>query len=455
MNVRMIFCLLVPAWLSACGPADFNLGGPAPDEAVYDRLFPYYVEDCAVSELRKKPGFGFEYSGGTGGHSVAFLNGVCRDPDAQYPVVRMCPAGTPPDEAGTGISANSHFSNANWVAIQGRGFFFGGGLPPGAPLTRAAYERTQAEAKARHLYEGVVFHPAFFADKKPGWSDQDWRYEISVATDYALDFGRGRYCTRVPVNGAQMERVVAYLNGLNDLYRHGPRVYRWDVLEDNCSHLVHNALAAAGVWPLWPTHMPVIAAALDFPVPRNEFVNLARRTNDLPLDDLDALFADPTVRAEVLRDGFVPTEPGALAAAFPPRTPNAVYDTELQLIFYDEPTIGSYATWFDRIFAQPRYTDMTDDLRHFAALYDRIEARRQPLGLMLSRRWAWSPQERTQFALFYTRYYAIVARERARLEDARMARASLTRPAASGIAGDPAAAHSQPGPPATSAGRRS
>ena len=38
------------------------------------------------------------------------------------------------------------------------------------------------------------------------------------------------------------------------------------------------------MWSEWPTHRPLLISAFDFPVPKNEFVNLMRRTNDLPIN---------------------------------------------------------------------------------------------------------------------------------------------------------------------------
>ena len=43
------------------------------------------------------------------------------------------------------------------------------------------------------------------------WDDDTWRYEVSIATDYAIALGRGRYCTRVPVDAKDPERYVVYL----------------------------------------------------------------------------------------------------------------------------------------------------------------------------------------------------------------------------------------------------
>jgi hypothetical protein len=106
-----------------------------------------------------------------------------------------------------------------------------------------------------------------------------YKYGISVATDGAVSFGRARYCTRVPVSRAQMAQIVAYLNAQNALYRNGDRRLDWKLFQDDCRHLARNALSAAEIWPMWPTDMPLLIAMFDFPVPKNECVDLVQRSN--------------------------------------------------------------------------------------------------------------------------------------------------------------------------------
>ena len=63
--------------------------------------------------------------------------------------------------------------------------------------------------------------------KKPvGISTRDYMYEMSIASDYAIAFGRDRYCARVPVDRVRMQGVVAYLNSVNAPYRQGLRERR-------------------------------------------------------------------------------------------------------------------------------------------------------------------------------------------------------------------------------------
>jgi hypothetical protein len=90
-------------------------------------------------------------------------------------------------------------------------------------------------------------------------------------------------------------------------------------------------LAAAGIWDEWETGEFVLFAAFNFPTPKNEFVNLMRRTNDLPVDDLMTVWTDHAARAALLRGQGLPTQPGALAEAEKVVWDNEIYDTDLAM----------------------------------------------------------------------------------------------------------------------------
>lgn len=405
MLTRRLGPLLLAVWLGACAVADFDRPGiPVPADA-YAAAHPYYAEFCALSQIKKKPGFGADIRGEIGGHAVFYLNGACRIAGLGYPVLGVCDGvdGHPPD--GVGLSMNEHFRNAKWVATPGRGFFFGGGLAPNAPLTRDGYRALQAQAKRLGIYDGVTFQPWVY-ETLPGWAPEDAKYEVSAATDYAISLGRGRYCARVPVSRAQMAAMVDWLNAQNAPYRAGLRTFEWSVFTDNCIHLAHNALSVAGVWPEWRTGRPFLISVFDFPVPKNEFVNLMRRTNDLRLYDLARAYADPAARRSVLDYGRLPAMPGALAESQGPQRPNDVYDTDLKLVFYDDPNFGPYQGWFDAILADPGELDPTINARRFAAAAQRARAARRPLEWWTAQRaYAADPA----FPAFYDRFYAALA----------------------------------------------
>jgi hypothetical protein len=115
----------------------------------------------------------------------------------------------------------------------------------------------------------------------------------------------------------------------------------------------------------------------------------------------------------LLQQGWIATEPGALAVARPAVQPNELYNTHLRLIFYDEPIFGHYQERFDRIFAEPRYTDLAANLSYFSQLYTTILARSHvsPSGMSARR------------AAFYQRYYDTIAHQKADV-DAKLARLS-------------------------------
>jgi hypothetical protein len=412
MRGRTASVITALLWLAGCN-STFDVAAPPNDEQLYVRLYPYYAELCAVSQIRKKPGFGADTSGGWGGHSVFYLNGVCRDRDAGYPTLVLCTDESPADQ-GVGLSVNAHFKNANWIATDGRDFFFHGNLSPQKRLTRAAYERTQAEAERKGLLDGIVFHQEVFDEMPPGMDRRDYMYEVSVATDYAIAFGRDRYCARAPLTRAQMGKVVDYLNAANAVYKDGKKDFEWNVLQNNCTHLAHNALAAAGIWNEWETDRFILVAAFDFPVPKNEFVNLMRRLNDTDLSDVRTLYADDAARRALMEDDRLPVEPGALAEAEPVMQQNDIYDTRLHLIFYDDPILGSYESNFRAIFTEPRYTDIRANLQYIAAQYRTAAERQRPIGEPVA------PSRSAAFAAFRERFYDQIDRDSAAI-DARLA----------------------------------
>jgi hypothetical protein len=255
-------------------------------------------------------------------------------------------------------------------------------------------------------------------------------YELSIGTDYAVGFARHRYCARVPLERAAMARVVDRLNAANAPYRSGQKTFEWDVIYNNCSHVLHDALAAAGVWE--PLDVPdfLLFAAFVFPVPKNEFVNLMRRTNDLPLDDAAALYDDAGARAAVLGGAALPTRPGAIATAQPVIEDNEIYETRLRLIHYDWPwPFERFPPRFERIFSEPRYSSLRANLADFAQRYRRAAAEApQSLPPSLS--------ADPGFAAFRSRYAAALEQAR-RTVDAELT--ALAGPGLSALAGAPTA----------------
>ncbi len=407
------FAVAAVIGLPGCINAYYQAPPTSVDERLYASLYPYFAEYCAVSEFNKKPDIGVRLEGGgPGGHSVFYLNGACRDHDAGYPVLALCDE-SPDGMAGRGVgmSVNDHYKNANWTATEGRDFFYHGDLAPGEGVTQAAYDRIQAKAEAMGILDGVEYHAEALAPKPADMSVRDYMYNVAIGTDYAIDIDRYRYCARVPLDRGKVAIIVRYLNGLNEPYRTGRKEFHWSVLRDNCTYLAYNALGAVGLWRQLPIDRPLLIAAFDFPVPKNEFVNVMWRTNEMPIADPEALYNDTIARDTFLRLGWFPTEPGALAEATSEIQPNEIYNDHLRLIFYDEPVFGHFQKRFDRIFANPRYTDLATNLTYFSRLYGAI--------LVRPRITPATPEH----AAFYRRYYDVIMQEKTKV-DAELAKLS-------------------------------
>src|SRR6185437_14755552 len=115
------------------------------------------------------------------------------------------------------------------------------------------------------------------------------------------------------------------------------------------------------------------------------------------------VWKDRSTRRALLAGQELPRRPGALATFEPATQANAVYNTDLQIIFYDDPVLGSYETWFREIADEPRYTNLKADQRAYRHLYARIEDDRRPLSWWLKTH----PELRSQpeFPAFYARFY--------------------------------------------------
>src|SRR5919198_1029739 len=207
----------------------------------YDRLYPFYVEVCALTQLAERG----EKPGGSAGHAAMYLHGVEIDATAGHPRLRVVPDGASPD-AGVGVSVNRSFANANWIAIPGRDEFFGGALGPQDRVDRKRYDEVVARLARSSVYDGIGLTEAALRGRPPAMTEREFTVRKSIGTDFAFTWARTAYAARLPLPRPAMVRLVAYLNALNE--RAGSHGYRWDALTNNCSHVVHNAVAAAGVW---------------------------------------------------------------------------------------------------------------------------------------------------------------------------------------------------------------
>ena len=373
-------------------------------EPAYDRLYPRSIEVCATSRIRPR----FAGPGGPAGHAVLYIKGVCRDTAAGYPRVQLCdPAATDlaDPESGTGISVDRVLRNVNWLAVPGERLFFYGDIGRYELLDRPHLEEAARRAEEAGVLAGVEIH----TEAQPAGAPGDPRLAAAIdhflGTDFALAYGRSAYCVRFPVPEQALARVVDYLNGLNDTYAAGRREYRWSGVFDNCAHVLHNALAAAGFWGSQSVRASVARQFLNLAIPVDQFADAALLL-DVGVESPVAVYDRPALRRLLLREGWLPTGHGALFRVIPVHQRNAMYETDLTLFTLTD-LLGLKSRRVGGLIDDARYTDVEYNLLSFQRRYRELLARE-------GRRREDEPEGDEGYERFRTAYFSWARRQ---LED--------------------------------------
>jgi hypothetical protein len=368
-------------------------------DARYEVLFPYYVELCAVSQLRSEE----LLTGGSPGHAAMYLKGACRDTDAPYPKLRRCAHhATDPDdpEHGAGVSVNRWFRNVNWIAVSGRGAFLDGGLEPDEVVTRARFERVAQEAIDSGVFHGVELWP-----RPAGAPDPDlfgFVTHRSAGTDFAVRLARSSLCGRLPVEAEMLDEIMDFLNDLNREYATGAADFEWSGYHDNCVHTVRNALAAASVWGPISVRRTKLLQLFHLAVPANEAIRLAALGTMGPLESYRQVFRDDSARNALLEFGWLPTRHGALVVSLPVHARNELFDPRPRLLVFQGPVTKRTTRRLLEMLDDPRFTELDANLAHFEDVYRGILA---------------AKEERDPFAsLFGDRYRRVQRRYAALIE---------------------------------------
>ncbi len=358
--------------LHAAAPVGADESSMAPGSGpTYDELYPYYVELCAVSQI--KPIHGNE--GGVGGHAVLYLKGTCLKQDASYPLIELCDDTldlSDPD-AGVGISVDKTFKNVNWVGVPGRSLLLTGLVSDGEVLTPELEAATVQEVIDRRVFRGIELHEEYLEDRPAGMSVEDYAALQAVGTDYALTYGRTAYCAKLPVTREMLPPVVEFLNALNRKYATQEADYKWSGLHDNCTHTVRNAIAALGAWEPKTVNRIKLLQIFDLAVPANEFVNLAALANDDAPSGPWAVYGDPFKRRTLVEHGWLPRQPGGLIQKIDVHTPNQVYRTDLNMLVLEGQLLLKPKSWkLQRMLGELRYTDLRANLLYFQDQYEEL-----------------------------------------------------------------------------------
>lgn len=393
-------------------------------QRTYNSLFPYYAEVCAVSQYHKKGA----KPGGWGGHAGMFIGGAVIDAGSGYQRLRLVADGTDLSSAdsGTGISVNQIFRNVNWVAIPGRDQFFRGGLAPDQNLDEAFYEAAVEKATRAGWFAGITIKAELLQQRPAAMPLEEFIVRHSIGTDFALNFARTAYCVRLPMSREAVGRVLAYLNSVNESARSSG--YTWNMYTNNCSHVVHNALSAVGVWDSkdarGPGALNVIKDVLsvakclalgrmsDFSFPANTFVRAYEAGNERPIDSALAAFKDRDV-VRTMNDGWMSVGPGALVVTYPMHDParNQMFESGWDPFLFSVPKLWDKSDEFNRLtrHAPPILTDLGANLVSFRDRYAKTLASRRSLTDDL--RSVRGAENERRFRAFYERFYAYIAAE--------------------------------------------
>ncbi len=373
-----------------------------PDPA-YDRLYPRFIEVCATSRIRQH----LAGPGGPAGHAVLYLKGVCRD-TAAYPRLKLCDPATTDlfdPESGTGVSVDRVLRNVNWLAVPGEKLFFYGDVGRYELLGREHLEAAVDRAEALGIFSGVEIHPEALPAGTPAAVRHAAALEHFLGTDFALAYGRSAYCVRFPVPEAALARTVDYLNGLNDTYASGRREYRWSGVFDNCAHVLHNGLAAAGFWGGQSVRAFIVEQFFNLAIPVDQFSDAALLL-DTGVENPKAVYDNPALRRLLLREGWLPIGHGALFRVIPVHQRNAMYDTELTFFTLTD-LLGLKSRRVGELISDARYTDLEYNLLSFQRRYEALLSRE-------NRRRPDEPEDDEDYERFRSAYFAWAGRQ---LED--------------------------------------
>lgn len=353
--------------------------------ASYDELFPYHVEICALSRIKPVNGM----KGSRAGHGVLFLEGACRDETPGFPQLRLCrdPDLTEESESGVGLSVNRMFRNVNWVAVPGQRFFYYGNLQKDEILTEDVRKKQIKQAVDLGIYRGVKIHDAEMSLKHPEMSEEEFVAAKGLGTDYALNFGRSILCMKVPVTRTMMEEMISYLNRLNRRYALTEEEYQWDVLSDNCTHTIYNALAS--VHMLDPRYIKSgrIKKFFNLAIPSHAVVATLKLASPDPLDDIQRIKKDSRQSKTLMKYGWLPMRHGVLLSVLPMNQNNELYEVEIskfETLILRSATLKSKRRRLMEAFSDPRVTDLRTNLQWFEDQYETIlencRTRKPPKG---------------------------------------------------------------------------
>lgn len=412
MKNQLFSVISIAIGFSSIGMAaqQFHSNSSAKEERIYDTLFPTYAEVCAGSQELPFEGA----QGGPIGHEILYLRGLCRDQNSEYPRLRDC--NSTDKEPGVGISVDQVFNNVPWVAIDDRDFMFRGNLAENQPLSKEVQEATMNEAVRRGYFKNIKTQDKYFKGYPANESKEKWLARESLGTSYALNFHRNLICARMPLPVSALSKIKTYLNDLNESYYSTGKTYDWNVLTNNCVHVVHNALAATGI-------QDTIGVSEPFPI---SLFNIASPPNDWALTTHRSLFeannpwqvySDSRMRNLIKNEGWMTSQAGGMVEVIPIHSyKNEVADITTEFHMLGIPKFGPFTLLMNHYLSDANDLDLKTNLQNAKARLDRNLTNRysaQDFEILFERRNQTMPRD---FLEFYAKYLQVLQAQSDELE---------------------------------------
>ena len=366
----------------------------------YDQLFPLYAQPCALTQIKKTG----KSAGGSPGHAVLYIKGMCRDKNAPYPRVEPCQKGIDLTDPNSGvlISVNKNFQNINWIAFEGKTLSFHGGIPPYAPINTETKNQAIQNAIESGAFRGVRLLDHWEKTRPQGMTLEESIARMGLATDYALDFGRKSYCNRIPISPAQLKDMSEYLNKLNAPFIQGKQAYHWNGVTNNCAHVVKNTLAAAGIRSAKSTEHFLLGGLLDPVVPSNLILTTAEKTILKTIPEVTEYYRNPKIYNTLVKYGNTPIPYGVIFETLPMHTQNnTLYELRDTLFTLDLPLLHPRKSKMAQLPSMPSHSDLETNLNIYREIYSEALKSLKPLKALIQE----NPElDEKGFSVFYDHY---------------------------------------------------
>lgn len=319
----------------------------------YDKVNPYYAKYCSTTQYNPKEGKGLD--GGTGGHALIYLKGVCRDRKVGPSGLKLCDESmdfTSP-ETGVGLSVDKGLKNVNFFVIPGARLFLAGNVYADEAFSSDTKTRLINEMVATNILEGIEFHDNMIPRTLMKEDYEEFLARYTFGTDYAVSMARNMYCINIPMPKKVMGSVVENLNELNASYKKSAgesfrgvilerekkdNDYHWNGIFDNCTHTIINLFAKLGVLKPKKINSTFFRQIWNIAVPANTLLDLHERNNEDSID-VEEYWDDKVKRRTFQRFKWIPQQEGNLVEYIRVFKDNKVYENDQSMFVL--PKLGS------------------------------------------------------------------------------------------------------------------